>query len=131
MEVPYNEASYASAAPLHYPSTSAPLPLQQLPLIPNPVALVKISESYTTVYFGLLIKLYNAKQPFDLETEFQEVNGFKRVYLYSAATSQKPTAVLEALQNYYEMLRTSFILEESMLRTSLSANGFSKPGCRP
>ncbi|WZZ50502.1 hypothetical protein YC2023_050609 [Brassica napus] len=55
MEVPYHEASHASAAPLHYPSTPTPLPLQQLPLILN-----------------------------------------------LAATSQKPTAVLEALQNYYQ-----------------------------
>jgi len=32
----------------------------------------------------------------------QEVNGSKLVYLDNAATSQKPTAVLKALQNYYE-----------------------------
>ncbi|KAF3487482.1 hypothetical protein F2Q69_00054715 [Brassica cretica] len=36
MEVPYHEASHASTAPLHYPSTPTPLPLQQLPLIPKP-----------------------------------------------------------------------------------------------
>lgn len=33
---------------------------------------------------------------------FKEVNGSKLVYLDNAATSQKPTAVLKALQNYYE-----------------------------
>jgi hypothetical protein len=32
----------------------------------------------------------------------QEVNGFRLVYLDSAATSQKPTAVLDWLRNYYE-----------------------------
>lgn len=33
----------------------------------------------------------------------QEVNGSKKlVYLDNAATSQKPIAVLEALQNYYQ-----------------------------
>ncbi|KAL0311310.1 UNVERIFIED_CONTAM: Cysteine desulfurase 1, chloroplastic [Sesamum angustifolium] len=32
----------------------------------------------------------------------QELNGKKLVYLDNAATSQKPTAVLNALQNYYE-----------------------------
>lgn len=32
----------------------------------------------------------------------QEVNGSKLVYLDNAATSQKPTAVLDALRNYYE-----------------------------
>lgn len=32
----------------------------------------------------------------------QEVNGSKLVYLDNAATSQKPTMVLKALQNYYE-----------------------------
>ncbi|TYG38990.1 hypothetical protein ES288_D13G268600v1 [Gossypium darwinii] len=32
----------------------------------------------------------------------QEVNGSKLVYLDNAATSQKPTAVLKSLQNYYE-----------------------------
>ncbi|XP_019418373.1 PREDICTED: cysteine desulfurase 1, chloroplastic-like [Lupinus angustifolius] len=32
----------------------------------------------------------------------QEVNGSKLVYLDNAATSQKPTVVLKALQNYYE-----------------------------
>ncbi|WP_332649023.1 cysteine desulfurase [Lysinibacillus sp. 54212] len=33
----------------------------------------------------------------------QEVNGHPLVYLDSAATSQKPIAVLEALKNYYEL----------------------------
>lgn len=33
---------------------------------------------------------------------FQEVNGSQLVYLDNAATSQKPTAVLKVLQNYYE-----------------------------
>lgn len=32
----------------------------------------------------------------------QEVNGHKLVYLDNGATSQKPSAVLEALNNYYE-----------------------------
>jgi len=32
----------------------------------------------------------------------QEVNGSKLVYLDNAATSQKPTLVLKALQDYYE-----------------------------
>ena len=32
----------------------------------------------------------------------QEVNGRKLVYLDNAATSQKPSAVLMALQKYYE-----------------------------
>lgn len=32
----------------------------------------------------------------------QEVNGSKLIYLDNAATSQKPTAVLKALLNYYE-----------------------------
>ncbi|KAI9184703.1 hypothetical protein LWI28_000139 [Acer negundo] len=32
----------------------------------------------------------------------QEVNGKKLVYLDNAATSQKPIAVIKALQNYYE-----------------------------
>ena len=113
MEVPYNEASHASAAPLHLPvyfspSSSATITADSKSVFLGRCArkdfrvLYQVSNLNTTVYFGLLIKLYNAKQPFDLETEFKEVNGFKRVYLYSAATSQKPTAVLEALQNYYE-----------------------------
>lgn len=33
---------------------------------------------------------------------WQEVNGSRLVYLDNAATSQKPIAVLKALQNYYE-----------------------------
>ena len=33
---------------------------------------------------------------------FQEVNGFKLVYVDNAATSQKPVAVLDALREYYE-----------------------------
>ncbi|XP_010544300.1 PREDICTED: cysteine desulfurase 1, chloroplastic [Tarenaya hassleriana] len=37
----------------------------------------------------------------------QEVNGSKLVYLDSAATSQKPTAVLKALQNYYESFNSN------------------------
>ena len=32
----------------------------------------------------------------------QDVNGSKLVYLDKAETSQKPTAALKALQNYYE-----------------------------
>ena len=32
----------------------------------------------------------------------QEVNGSKLVYLDNAATSQKPIAVMRAIQNYYE-----------------------------
>lgn len=32
----------------------------------------------------------------------QDVNGSKLIYLDNAATSQKPTAVLKSLQNYYE-----------------------------
>ncbi|MGV2794942.1 aminotransferase class V-fold PLP-dependent enzyme, partial [Clostridium perfringens] len=32
----------------------------------------------------------------------QEINGHPLVYLDSAATSQKPRVVLEALQRYYE-----------------------------
>lgn len=32
----------------------------------------------------------------------QEINGSKLVYLDNAATSQKPTAVIKALKNYYE-----------------------------
>lgn len=35
-------------------------------------------------------------------TMLQEVNGRKLVYLDNAATSQKPLAVLKALQSYYE-----------------------------
>ena len=33
----------------------------------------------------------------------QEVNGHSLVYLDSAATSQKPIAVIEALKKYYEL----------------------------
>ncbi len=33
----------------------------------------------------------------------QEVNGHKLVYLDSAATSQKPIQVIEAMKNYYEL----------------------------
>ena len=32
----------------------------------------------------------------------QEINGHPLVYLDSAATSQKPRAVLDALKHYYE-----------------------------
>jgi len=32
----------------------------------------------------------------------QEVNGHKLVYLDSAATSQKPIQVIEAMKHYYE-----------------------------
>ncbi len=33
----------------------------------------------------------------------QEVNGHPLVYLDSAATSQKPTSVIEAVSNYYRL----------------------------
>ena len=42
-----------------------------------------------------------------IEFLFQEVNGSKLVYLDSAATSQKPAAVLDALQNYYEFYNSN------------------------
>lgn len=35
------------------------------------------------------------------------MNGSKLVYLDNAATSQKPAAVLEALQNYYEFYNSN------------------------
>lgn len=35
------------------------------------------------------------------------MNGSKLVYLDSAATSQKPAAVLDALQNYYEFYNSN------------------------
>ncbi|KAK4758176.1 hypothetical protein SAY87_019477 [Trapa incisa] len=38
----------------------------------------------------------------DFPILYQEVNGSKLVYLDSAATSQKPTAVLKTMQDYYE-----------------------------
>ncbi|KAJ4915118.1 hypothetical protein Rs2_00668 [Raphanus sativus] len=43
----------------------------------------------------------------DFRILHQEVNGSKLVYLDSAATSQKPAAVLEALQNYYEFYNSN------------------------
>ena len=43
----------------------------------------------------------------DIKHEFpilnQEVNGYPLVYLDSAATSQKPMQVIEAMRNYYEL----------------------------
>ncbi|AAF22900.1 T27G7.17 [Arabidopsis thaliana] len=43
----------------------------------------------------------------DFRILHQEVNGSKLVYLDSAATSQKPAAVLDALQNYYEFYNSN------------------------
>ncbi|CAN7019575.1 hypothetical protein BRARA_F00530 [Brassica rapa] len=43
----------------------------------------------------------------DFRILHQEVNGSKLVYLDSAATSQKPAAVLEALQTYYEFYNSN------------------------
>src|SRR5687767_2163625 len=47
-----------------------------------------------------------AFDPRSVRSEFpalaQEVNGKPLVYLDSAATSQKPRAVIEALESYYE-----------------------------
>ena len=44
--------------------------------------------------------------PKDIKSNFpilnQEINGHPLVYLDSAATSQKPIQVIEALSNYYE-----------------------------
>lgn len=37
----------------------------------------------------------------------QEVNGSRLVYLDNAATSQKPSVVLKALQNYYELYNSN------------------------
>ncbi|KAE8678870.1 Cysteine desulfurase 1 [Hibiscus syriacus] len=47
------------------------------------------------------VSLGHSTRP-DFPILHQEVNGSKLVYLDNAATSQKPTAVLKALQNYYE-----------------------------
>ncbi|KAI8531595.1 hypothetical protein RHMOL_Rhmol11G0148600 [Rhododendron molle] len=46
------------------------------------------------------VSLGHATRP-DFPILHQEVNGSKLIYLDNAATSQKPTAVLKALQNYY------------------------------
>ncbi|XP_010475649.1 PREDICTED: cysteine desulfurase 1, chloroplastic-like [Camelina sativa] len=43
----------------------------------------------------------------DFRILHQEVNGSKLVYLDSAATSQKPAVVLDALQNYYEFYNSN------------------------
>ena len=34
----------------------------------------------------------------------QEVNGYPLIYLDSAATSQKPIQVIEAMKKYYELI---------------------------
>ncbi|KAE8732369.1 Cysteine desulfurase 1 [Hibiscus syriacus] len=47
------------------------------------------------------VSLGHSTRP-DFPILHQEVNGSKLVYLDNAATSQKPTAVLRAVQNYYE-----------------------------
>ncbi|KAG5525360.1 hypothetical protein RHGRI_031886 [Rhododendron griersonianum] len=46
------------------------------------------------------VSLGHATRP-DFPILHQEVNGSKLIYLDNAATSQKPTSVLKALQNYY------------------------------
>ncbi|BFG19787.1 hypothetical protein CerSpe_060610 [Prunus speciosa] len=51
----------------------------------------------------------------------QEVNGSRLVYLDSAATSQKPTAVITALKNYYESYNLNVHFEIHCLSSQLRA----------
>lgn len=60
-----------------------------------------VNERDVDPKFDSVSSLGHATRP-DFPILHQEVNGSKLVYLDNAATSQKPTAVLNALQNYYE-----------------------------
>ncbi|KAL0342430.1 UNVERIFIED_CONTAM: Cysteine desulfurase 1, chloroplastic [Sesamum calycinum] len=72
----------SSSAPLASSSAPAPAPLSTDPKL-GPGSLGHLTRP-------------------DFPILHQELNGKKLVYLDNAATSQKPTAVLNALQNYYE-----------------------------
>ncbi|KAL4339142.1 hypothetical protein GQ457_08G001740 [Hibiscus cannabinus] len=61
----------------------------------------RFSASLSAVVKEGSVSLGHSTRP-DFPILHQEVNGSKLVYLDNAATSQKPTAVLKALQNYYE-----------------------------
>ncbi|XP_038992949.1 cysteine desulfurase 1, chloroplastic-like [Hibiscus syriacus] len=61
----------------------------------------RFSASLSTAVKEGSVSLGHSTRP-DFPILHQEVNGSKLVYLDNAATSQKPTAVLRALQNYYE-----------------------------
>ncbi|XVF04878.1 hypothetical protein REPUB_Repub05bG0122900 [Reevesia pubescens] len=61
----------------------------------------RFSASLSAVKEGSSVSLGHLTRP-DFPILHQEINGLKLVYLDNAATSQKPKAVLKALNNYYE-----------------------------
>ncbi|WRX33108.1 Aminotransferase class V domain - like 10 [Theobroma cacao] len=77
--------------------TIPPLSSSSLPLR---LGFRRFSASLSAVKEGS-VSLGHLSRP-DFPILHQEVNGSKLVYLDNAATSQKPTAVLKALHNYYE-----------------------------
>ncbi|XP_010692099.2 cysteine desulfurase 1, chloroplastic [Beta vulgaris subsp. vulgaris] len=73
--------------------------LKRTPLLV--VASVSSSSSASIITHDQSLSLGHSTRP-DFPILHQEVNGRKLVYLDNAATSQKPLAVLKALQSYYE-----------------------------
>lgn len=62
--------------------------------------LVLLKMSMWVEMLGVLLRCI--WQSYDTFLNTQEVNGSKLVYIDNAATSQKPAAVVKALQDYYE-----------------------------
>ncbi len=63
---------------------------------------------------GVSIKEANSSKPFDVEAirqDFpilhQKVNGYPLVYFDNAATSQKPSLVIDAISNYYKLYNSN------------------------
>lgn len=63
---------------------------------------------------GVSIREVNSSKPFDVEAirqDFpilhQKVNGYPLVYFDNAATSQKPTLVIDAISNYYKLYNSN------------------------
>ncbi|KAG8379296.1 hypothetical protein BUALT_Bualt07G0073700 [Buddleja alternifolia] len=88
---------------------------------PNPISSIPTNRTFRTLTFASASASAPAPAPAPLSTDpklgpqslghltrpdfpilHQELNGKRLVYLDNGATSQKPTAVLKALQNYYE-----------------------------
>ncbi|KAL8143843.1 hypothetical protein V2J09_016875 [Rumex salicifolius] len=67
----------------------------------RPFSLSSVSASASIVNQSKQLSLGHLTRP-DFPILHQKVNDLKLVYLDSAATSQKPSAVLDALRNYYE-----------------------------
>lgn len=81
-------------------------PLSLIPMVCASFHLLNCINPIVKYFVGWYLKNLRVHQ-ICLRLSFQEVNGSKLVYLDSAATSQKPAAVLDALQNYYEFYNSN------------------------